>query len=328
MTAPARARFGTVVYEMGLIDASTLDATTVKAAEAKRPHADILLEAGTITAAQRDLVLTEQVRRRVHHLFTFPASTTFSFREGSTSSAQPAVYVDLLAPVWRGLRDFPPDVRTADVLDRIAPHALTLVSEAVLVRAELSPEERATCELLARQSMTIAALAHASPLDRERLELLVYFLLITRCAEANGLAKPAVASSAMWTAVRPAEERKDTPFAPISAQPSYASSERLTAAGGAYQRAAAMPTPEELGADAIVARARTILDESPHEVLGLAEGASSEAARAAYFRLARAWNPTRLPSSLEHVRPSVERIHDRMADAHRRLTDPTARAQG
>lgn len=326
MTSPTIARFGTVVYEMGFIDAATLDSSTRKSLDANRPQMDILLESGAITPADRDLVLAEQVRRRVHHLFTFPPTTAFTFREGSTSSTQPAVLVDLLAPVWRGLCDFPPDVRTADVLARIAPHVLELVSEAVLERAELSPPEKLTCELLVKNPMTLAELRSASPLPREDVDLLVYFLLITRCIEVKDLDRPAVASSAMWTAVRPPDPPRergpiDTPYAPLSAR---TSAPRLTAAGAAYVQAAAVRTPGELGADVIERRAASIAQETPYAVLGLPEGASTEAVRAAFFRLSRAWNPTRLPADLEHVRPAVERIFTHMSEAHRLLTDPEA----
>src|SRR4051794_8353739 len=59
MTTPTVARFGTVVYEMGLIDGHTLDSTTMASAKEKRPHVDILLERRAITEKQRDDVLAE-----------------------------------------------------------------------------------------------------------------------------------------------------------------------------------------------------------------------------------------------------------------------------
>lgn len=343
MSTPTMARFGTVVYEMGLIDAAMLDTTTKQALGTGRPQMDVLLERGAITLADCDLVMAEQVRRRVHHLFTFPPTTTLIFREGSSSNAanpEPAVLVDLLAPVWRGLRDFPPDVRKADVLERIAPHAIELVSETVLERAELSEAEALTCSLLAQSPMTLAALRASSPLARDQVDLLVYFLLITRAVEAKALGRPAVASSALWTAVRPplvrhrgptepkpapepADDlsRLDTPFAPISATPRV-SSDRLTAAGAAQVDLPIVRTPSELGADAIERRARLLDHETPYSLLGLPEGASAEAARAAFFRLSRTWNPTKLPADMEQVRPAVERIFTHMSEAHRLLTDP------
>ena len=135
-----------------------LDESTVESAKRKRPQMDVLLERGAITAAQRDQVLVEQARRRVHHLFTLPLATTFTFREGSPSTSEPSIAVDVLAPVWRGLCDFPPDSRAADVLGRVGKHPMRLVSEAVMERAELKPAEVALLEALARKPMTLAQL--------------------------------------------------------------------------------------------------------------------------------------------------------------------------
>ena len=41
-TTPAVARFGSVVYEMGLIDAATLDASGVDSVKQQKPQADLL----------------------------------------------------------------------------------------------------------------------------------------------------------------------------------------------------------------------------------------------------------------------------------------------
>jgi hypothetical protein len=84
--------------------------------------------------------------------------------------------------------------------------------------------------------------------------------------------------------------------------------------------------PAALGADAIRARARTILDEDPFVTLGLPDGASTEAVRAAYFRLARLWHPDKLPASLAEVRAECEVIFASLGDAHRILTSPGSRA--
>src|SRR4051812_43163427 len=48
VTTPTTARFGTVVYEMGFIDAETLDKSTIASATEQRAQMDILLEQGKI----------------------------------------------------------------------------------------------------------------------------------------------------------------------------------------------------------------------------------------------------------------------------------------
>ena len=310
MTTPTVARFGTVVYELGLIDGALLDETAVESAQAQRPQMDILLARGAITPEQRDEILAEQARRRVHHLFTLPPSTTFTFREGSPSTGVPSIAVDVLAPVWRGLCDYTPDARAGEVLGRIGNHPLRLVSEAVRERAELKPEEIALLEALARKPMTLAELRAATSLPAARVDLLAYLLVITRCVEVEGAAHAPLPSAAMWVAANTG------PRAATST-----SSDRLTAAG----HASVALGPLDLGAAGIRRRAAGLATESPFTTLGLVEGASAEAARAAFFRLGKLWQPERLPPELEEVRAEVEQIYAQMTRAQKLLTDPAAR---
>jgi|GEM_PF-579085 len=94
---------------------------------------------------------------------------------------------------------------------------------------------------------------------------------------------------------------------------------------------AAPPTatfgPADLGAAGIAHRALAIENEDLFEVLGLPTGATDEAVRAAFFRLARLWHPDRLPPDLAAFRTEAEKIFDHMARAHRTLTDPDARRE-
>ncbi len=332
LTTPTVARFGTVVYELGYIDCTTLDDSTLESASTKRPQMDILLERGAITAKQRDEVLVEQARRRVHHLFTLPPATTFTFREGSPSSAEPSIAVDVLAPVWLGLCDFPPDARAAEVLARVGDHPLRLVSEAVIERAELGAAEIALLERLTGKPMTVRQLRAASKLPAARVDLLAYLLVITRCVEVEGAERAPLPSAAMWTAVRVASSsttsqatmKSDAGSAndPGAQQPAAsASTDRLTAAA----QAVATLGPAQLGIAGVRKRAAGLASETPFATLGLVEGASAEAARAAFFRLNKLWHPDRLPPELAEVRSDVERIHAHMTRAQRLLTDPSAR---
>lgn len=331
MTTPTVARFGTVVYELGLIDGATLDETTVASATTKRPQMDILVERGLITASQRADVLTEQVKRRVHHLFTLPPATTFTFREGRPSTTEPSVAVDILGPVWRGLCDFPPDARASEVLSRVGAHPMRLVSESVIERAELTPDEVALCASLAGSPLTREQLKRKSAtIAPARIDLLVYLLVITRCVEVDGAERAPLPSGAMWAKVHV------TP-SPICAPVATTSSDGEARTESAPEAAPAAPTksqkmtavalrgPVDLGVEGIQRRARGLATESPFATLGLAEGASSEAARAAYFRLGRLWNPDRLPPELEAAREAALRIYGHMTQAHRLLTDPAAR---
>jgi tetratricopeptide (TPR) repeat protein len=83
--------------------------------------------------------------------------------------------------------------------------------------------------------------------------------------------------------------------------------------------------PANLGRDGIVQRAKGILEEDPYSVLGLPEGASPEAARAAYFRLARLWQRDRIPETYADLGPECELIFATICDAHRILTSTSLR---
>jgi preprotein translocase subunit Sec63 len=83
----------------------------------------------------------------------------------------------------------------------------------------------------------------------------------------------------------------------------------------------ACSSASDLTAAAVLRRAAHLDDEDAYEALGLAPDASTEAVRAAYFRLGRVWNPAKLPPHLEIVRSEVERVHAHMTEAHRMLTE-------
>ena len=83
--------------------------------------------------------------------------------------------------------------------------------------------------------------------------------------------------------------------------------------------------PAELGVEGVRERARNIDDEDPKTVLGIRAGSSIEAARAAYFRLARLWHPDRVPKALDEVRSECAHVFSRLGDAHRTLSEANAR---
>lgn len=88
---------------------------------------------------------------------------------------------------------------------------------------------------------------------------------------------------------------------------------------------AAHRSPAEVGAEGIVARVATVEDEDYFEVLGLEDGASVEAVRAAFIRLAKVWHPDRLPADLVPIRAEVAKIFAAMTRAQKTLCDEDAR---
>ncbi len=88
---------------------------------------------------------------------------------------------------------------------------------------------------------------------------------------------------------------------------------------------AALRSPAEVGIDGILARVATIDDDDYFEVLGLEDGASTEAVRAAFIRLAKTWHPDRVPPDLVPIRDDIARIFAAMTRAQQTLCDEDAR---
>jgi hypothetical protein len=313
-TTPAVARFGSVVYEMGLIDAATLDSSGVDSLKQQKPQADLLVDSGKIDTRQRDEAQLEQIRRRVHHTFTYPADTRFAFTEAMPAAAEPRILVDPLAPVWRGLLDFPPKDDVAHVLEKIANQPLRMVSESALERAGLIGEEKRICEALTLEPMTVAELRSFARVPANRVDLLVYLLVIAKCATTE-----APLAGATDVAVEPSKKRSfrlSGSMASVEGGPSVVDDVMAAPIG-----------PIDLGVEGIKKRAASLAFESPYDALGLREGASVEAARAAYVRLAKIWHPDRLPLELEPVQAEVTRIYVHVRDSFRAITAAGQEAQ-
>jgi hypothetical protein len=382
--------FGAVAYELGFIDSATLDATLLEIAKTKRLHGEILIERKAITVEQRDEALVEQIHRKVHHLFSLPETTTYAFFDAKGPPFDPPVAVDVVGPVWRGVRDYPPMKFVQETMRRAGNNALRAINGGA---ARLPPFETALTQALAARPMTIDEMKSVTELPPARVELLVYLLVIAKCVESvsgarthpsTGALPASMPSGPLRAPNAPSSEPRHASgsiaavrhpssgamtAAPSSARVPINSSSRLPPAGGSSPRLpqvglpsrtptgslppvtratpsgstpklpaqasarpappgslAALKTPAELGLDAIVARAATVEDESYFEVLGVADGASAEAVRAAFLRLAKTWHPDRLTENFLPVRVEVAKIFAHMTRAQKTLCDNAARA--
>lgn len=366
-TVPAVAYFGALAYELGHIDTATLDATLLEIATTKRLHGEVLVERGALTSALRDAVLSEQACRKIHSLFSLPPEATFSFYEARPGTDDPPLQLDPIKPAWRGLREHPPLESVKEVLTRFANRPLRMANEGPIGRAGLDDDELALCDALTWRPLTVAQLHAGSSLPASRVELLVYLLVITKCAEPATASSPGMpAAPDLQRSIRqaPASDRSlvaaaTTPAAPrVSANMAAAaaatprasgsipcsprvephaslsfrvpSAPALRSAGGSSSKIASQApvfSPADLGAVGIAHRAQQVDTEDPFTALGLEHGASIEAARAAYFRLNKLWHPDRLPSDLEPFRVEVERVYAHMTRAHRTLTELELRGE-
>lgn len=323
-TTPAVARFGSVVYEMGLIDAATLDSSGVDSVKQQKPQSDLLVDSGKIDTKQRDEAQLEQIRRRVHHTFTYPADTRFEFVEAVPAATEPRILVDPLAPVWRGLLDFPPKEDVVHVLGKVGHLPLHMVSESALERAGLVGEEKRICEALTLEPMTVTQLRTFARVPANRVDLLVYLLVIAKCAEPEALHTSGTMKAAESAKVG------DGVGEPSKKRSFRLSGSMASVEGGPIlddEVMAAPIGPIDLGVEGIRKRAASLAFESPYDALGLREGASVESARAAYVRLAKVWHPDRLPLELEPVQAEVTRIYVHVRDSFRAITAAGQEAQ-
>lgn len=353
-TKPRSHYLGPLLYELGYIDAGTLDATLRIIAETKKLHGEVLVERGNITVAQRDKGLVEQACRKIHGLFEYPAGSAFAFYEGQATTEEPPLLVDPIVPVWRGVRDNPPEHHVREVLARYPTSAFKMINEAPLDRIALAPEEKQVIKLITARPLTRQQLHVTSTVAPARVDLLLYVLVIAKCLEpvspsqvamqavnitpplpeasfpppppsSGRLLPPGATPSATWKAsaasiaamgaVRPPSGEMKKPNFRLSSPEMSAAAASIVPAQG----------PLDLGPTGIGLRAANIEHEDYFAALGLPEGASTEAVRAAYFRLAKLWHPDRIPAELEAFRAEIGAIFSHLTHAHGTLTDEQAR---
>ena len=360
-TAAIRPRshyLGALLYELGYIDASTLDATLKIIAETKKLHGEVLVERGDITREQRNKGLVEQACRKIHGLFEYPVGSAFAFYEARASVDEPPLLVDPIVPVWRGVRDSPPDDHMREVLARYPTSAFKMINEAPLDRIALASEEKQIIKLITSRPLTRLQLHASSTVLPTRIDLLLYVLVIAKCVEPVSPSQVAMQAVQMQTvSITPGPPEASIPPPPSSgrlvppgATPSAtwkASAASIAAMGAVRPPSGEMKKPNfrlsnpemsaaaasivpaqgpiELGPTGIGLRAANIENEDYFTALGLPEGASTEAVRASYFRLAKLWHPDRIPAELEAFRPEVSAIFAHLTHAHGTLTDEQAR---
>jgi hypothetical protein len=88
------------------------------------------------------------------------------------------------------------------------------------------------------------------------------------------------------------------------------------------------PSPNaEARRQEIAARFAALDTSSYWDVLGVPVDAPIDAVRTAYFQLAKAWHPDRVPAELADARPQVVKIFARMNEAYATLADEKKRAE-
>jgi hypothetical protein len=186
----AVAYLGSVLYELGFIDSETLNTSLRELSRVKWLHGEILLTRAAITQIQLVEGLSEQTTRKLAHLFTLGPATTYAFesevdRLASWGGGADWPHVDPMTAVWRGVRDgFAAADIEAAFLRQGDRSAYRLVGAIDAKRLDLTHAELSAVECLRARALTLDELASTGLIDVKRTRELVYFLMVTKRAEA------------------------------------------------------------------------------------------------------------------------------------------------
>lgn len=340
---------GRLLVELGLIDDATYNESLMKLASGGL-HGQILQAAGKIDAGGLERALRVQLARKLGHLFTArEPSTSYAYYDGVDFLGRyggPELFpIDPLPIIWAGIRARPSQAHLDAALERMADAPLRPKPGTDWARFDLSRGEREILERLRKAPTSPNELVRAGA-DPRTSRLLVYAMLLLKQIEPAARPTPPPGSI---RAPAPAA----TPAPPPAARPATSTSQLIAAvtagitpppAHDSASHAISLPakpasiapppaggpklSPElEARRQEIVQRGAKIAKENFFQILGLAEGASADDAKTAYFQLVKRWHPDRLPPELASVRDDVARVFALVAEAYQTLTDPERRGR-
>lgn len=329
----------------------------VAADGAKRKEDRIRLDRGTPVAARfaDDVsaldrgILALFARRRAPYAFYDGHDLVGGSEEVRTGSVD--VWA-LLAAAARGA--MPDDVADA-VLARVGDQVLRLRTDARLARFGLLPPEQGFVDLLRADPSTVVDLVASAGLPERKVRRLVYLLVVTKCVDTLD-EKPRAAPGTGSARVDGAPHKPTRPDAtPLQALPDEAArtAGRGDPPGGvtpptaapaptrtptetAAPRVRLAPEPPPIAPDSLTQEEHTLWadiatralgfdDQNYFDMLGLSRDAPGEAARDAYFALAKRLHPDRLPPALAPLLPYAQRVFRHLTDAHETLADDDSR---
>jgi hypothetical protein len=356
---PSKARtsepayLGGILHELGLIDASQLNASLAKMATERKLHGRILLEMGVLDAEALVRGLRAQLARRMEIVFAFEPKTTFAYYEGVDGLAgwggPEVIRADPLPLLWTAVRSSPPWTQVNEAMSRLENGLVARLNPGAPVdRFGLSSQERQLVDLLRQRPMTLQQLIATNFLTPQGTKLLLYALLLTKLvactAPGPGDFAPSNAPPARASAPPPAAAPAIAPPPPpppgiATPAASFVPPRSKTPAPMPATRPSQMPprasapppsvalTPElaELR-QRIIDRCAALGTQNCFEVLDLPRDAPIPAVQKQYVALARTWHPDRLAPQLFDVRDLCEKVFMRMTEAHATLTDQEKRA--
>lgn len=359
---PSKARtsegayLGGILHELGLIDASQLNASLAKMATERKLHGQILLQMGVLDAEALLRGLRAQLARRMEIVFAFDPKTTFAYYEGVDGLAgwggAEVIRADPLPLLWTAVRSSPPWVQVNEAMARLENGLVARLNPGAPVdRFGLSNQERQLVDLLRQRPMSLQQLVATNFLSPHSTKLLLYALLLTKLVICAAPGPGDVAPRPPSNAPPARGSVPPPPVAPVIAPPpppavpgfatpaaSFLPPRSKTPAPMPATRPSQMPprasapppsvalTPELADLrQRIIDRCAALATQNYFEVLELQRDAPAPTVQKQYMALARTWHPDRLAPQLFDVRELCEKVFMRMTEAHSTLTDPEKR---
>jgi hypothetical protein len=357
-TSAPVAYLGSLLYEMGHIDSAVLNDSLLDLSRNRWLHGEILLTRGVIKPVQLAEGLHEQTVRKLVHLFSLPPETRYAFESdvdklvayGGTDWPQ----VDPAIAVWRGVRDGLAEGEIDALLEKAKQCVFRLAATAEGKRYDLTEGELAALECLRVRSLTEREIVDRAGLEEKRARALLYFLLVSKQAEAIDLSgvrpayrpptpasvpdgphqrptrpeMPAVGSAPRISITPEGEQSESGKWRAVAPAVSYASEPRI---------AISQPPQPESGTVEITARATTSSNppritmggwsRRPISSIARARRRASRPPRPSARPRERSRRPAPSPRRARSPRPASSRPPSPAARSARRPRAPCARSR-
>ncbi|MEO7093335.1 MAG: J domain-containing protein [Polyangiales bacterium] len=347
-TAEPIEHLGRILLELGLIDDVAYNESLMAMSRGEGLQGQILRKAGKVDQPSLERGLRTQIARKLGHLFGKPPTTTYAYYDGQDFLARyggPETYpIDPLPTLWVGIRTAPSEPHVDATLAKVAQQHLRVREGASFTGFDLTRAEQDVLERIKGAPMTSEQVIRTNVSDSRTTRLFIYAMLLckhlevipgstTRRTGAVSLpgasnappttisVKPAIAAPVVTpnTAARLAKINPLKVPTPVPVQ--------LIESGGGDGRDEPPSSGPGGRRDQIRKKVASINTENYFEILGIAREASEEEAKAAYFRLAKAWHPDRLPTDLADLKGDVGKVFALMAEAYQTLSDKERRVR-
>jgi curved DNA-binding protein CbpA len=312
-----------------------VESAIVGARETGRRSGEVLVERRLVDALALEVILREQLVRRLEFLATIPAATAYGYYDTTNfleRAGGPSEKPFALGAIWRVIRRGVPQERLRDLIARLGDGPLRFHAEAPLGRFDFTPAEQAVVEVLRAKPQPFAELVGRGLAESTTVELLIYALSALRHFDTGTGTRP-VGSERTSNSMRAPDAAGHSPsFAPPRAVSSVVpprAAPSFTPARLASSRAPGS-RPGGTGPDSYrreLAERLGTTKQSYYQVLGIPSNASTEMIASAFFILAKRFHPDRLGPTFEDVRDQATRLFARMTEAHQVLSDPTRRKE-